>query len=277
MITRFFVWIVPSFASQAAGNVRPESRPKPSVLSHPAVVCDAGSTGSRVFGYYVPLSQSGVEEEVQVELLGTTSIGISVYARDGLYEEAADSVITPLREGIRLLGAEVPIYIFATGGVRSLEEHRKEQLWVLISRRLEERLKDVHRGPISLRTLDGRDEALYGLLSSNYLLNGISSDELADPLLSPVGVLDLGGSSFEISLVGVDSIAGTHDDVLLTYKNLGMLQFRIRIGARDSKGVCRFGSVCFIRIYRSLILGEWRCMPGIDKTRTLEGTRVRRN
>lgn len=187
MITRFFVWILPSCASQAACNVRSESLSHPTGFRHPAIVCDAGSTGSRVFGFYVPLNESGVEEEVQVELLGTTSIGISVYAQDGLYDEAADSVLTPLREGIRLLGAEVPIYIFATGGVRSLEEHTKEQLWVLISRRLEDKLKDVHRGPISLRTLDGVDEALYGLLSSNYLLNGISSDELADPLLSPVG------------------------------------------------------------------------------------------
>ena len=217
---------------------------QPGTYYHAALICDAGSTGSRVFAFYVPSERLNSLHDVEVELMGRTQVGLSAYAGSGSVRNASDSLLPLLRKGIDRLGASVPIFVFATGGVRALEDTVKQALWASMKRDLTSALQAVHSGSLSVRTVDGLDEALFGLLSSNYLLSDMTVNDIGSPLISPVSVLDLGGSSLEVSLVGPDKIAGSNDDVLISFKTLGMSQFRERVSIVDGAGACNFGTVC---------------------------------
>ena len=210
---------------------------------HPAIICDAGSTGSRVFGFYVRNNATNAGDEVEVELMGRTQVGLSVYAESGWMKNATESIIPLIRKGITRLGPTVPIYIFATGGVRQLEASVKKMLWESLDKNLRIALLGEHTGLLSMETVDGAEEALFGLISANYLLSEIGISSIHHPLESPVSVFDLGGSSLEVSLAGPDRIVGSRDDVLVSFRSLGTHQVRRKIEALDIDGRCLFGSV----------------------------------
>ena len=234
-------------------------------FEHPAILCDAGSTGSRVFALHVPKSSNMSSTEPVVELIGRTTIGLAEFAMKGSFELAADSILPLLIKGITRLGPSAPIYIFATGGVRVLKNSIKDRLFASMRDDLGRTLADKHTGALSLRTVDGIDEALYGLLASNYLLGDVAASNLSIPLKDPIGVMDLGGSSLEVSLVGEDQIVGTSDDILVSYKSLGLTQFRERLQILDETGTCRFETVCDHRpltIFTVFNLGQRCCMSG---------------
>lgn len=214
-------------------------------MVHPAVICDAGSTGTRVFAFHVPISPDADPQPV-IDLIGRTNRGLSEFAVVGDFRGASESVIPLLMKSITRLGPDVPIYLFATGGVRSLEETVKSTLWSTIAADIPAAIGSIHRGTFELRTVEGIDEALYGLISSNFLLSDLPLSNLGNVISQPVGVLDLGGSSLEVSLVGRDNIVGSHDDVLRTYKSLGLSQFRERVRVKDVLRSCEFGNVRFM-------------------------------
>jgi hypothetical protein len=213
-----------------------------SSLTHPAVICDAGSTGTRVFAFHIPAS-TGADTQPIIDLVGRTNRGLSEFAAAGDFRGASDSVIPLLMKGITRLGPDVPIYLFATGGVRSLDDKLKSKLWSSIASDIPAAIGKLHRGTFELRTVEGIDEALYGLISSNFLLSDLPLSNLAKTISHPVGVLDLGGSSLEVSLVGRDNIVGSHDDFLRTYKSLGLARFRERIRVKGDLKSCEFGNV----------------------------------
>lgn len=225
---------------------------------HPAILCDSGSTGSRVFAIHVPFRQNQTGIFPVVELLGRTEVGISELARNGMFERAPESLSPLILRGIARLGASAPIYVFGTGGVRSLSTTVRTQLMGAIQRGLLERLSDVNHGPIHVRTVDGIDEALYGLLAANFLLNSVSIQNLTSPLASPIAVMDLGGSSLEVALVGDDMVAGTADDVLVSFKSLGLVAFRDKMHVATSERPCRFENVCEPRLTDDIqFIGQW--------------------
>ena len=209
-----------------------------------AVVCDAGSTGTRVYAFYIPVRNLIHEDHPVVEPLGRTERGMSELATLGLFHNATLDVLPFLQKGIRRLGPNVPVYIFATGGVRSLDSRIKDELWTSLRNNLDEALVDTYYGELTLRVVEGADEAMYGLISSNYLVGGLSLRNDALPLASPVGVLDLGGSSLELALVGDDMRPGTEDDLLVSFRSLGMYQFRQLVEKIDSSAYCKFETVC---------------------------------
>ena len=212
----------------------------------PAIICDAGSTGSRIFALFIPKIANVYSDEISVQLLGRTTTGLSTLAEAGLYAEAVASYGLLITRGLVLLGGSTPVYIFATGGVRQMAEDAIEKLWSEMARGLTNFLGDIHHGLITMRTLQGVDEALYGLISANYLVSNLPIAAINGILETPVGVLDLGGSSLELSLPGVDRMLGTHDDILLSFSSLGMSQARTAVGLRDHARVCEFGSVCIL-------------------------------
>lgn len=118
-----------------------------------------------------------------------------------------------------------------------------KRLWNELDSGFNLSLKGQHTGKVVLRTVDGADEALFGLISANFLLGGVQLSEIREILTNPVGVLDLGGSSLEVSIAGYDHILGTHDDVLVSFKSLGMSQGRLAVASMDESGKCQFGTV----------------------------------
>jgi len=218
----------------------------PESFIYPVMICDAGSTGSRVYAFHVPKLNGVPMKQPTVELLGRSERGMSEFAELNLFHNASETIIPFLRRGLKRLGSNVPIYVFATGGVRSLNSEKQAKLWEVLRADIELTLSGVHNATLSLMALDGIDEALYGLLSANYLLNDYIYETHPVSESVGVGVLDLGGSSLELSLVGPDLQAGTDDDVLISFKSLGLQQFRKRVEELDSQGVCRFETVCSI-------------------------------
>ena len=209
-------------------------------LYHPAIVCDAGSTGSRVFAFYVLKdNQNDDLGNVTVELMGRSGVGLSEFARSGMFDEATDSITPFITKGINRLGKSVPIYVFATGGVRQLPEELRERLWKHLASSLSASFHD-HLGKIELQILDGDDEALFGLISANYLVHDIRPTEIHTPLPDPVGVLDLGGSSLEVAIAGDDKIVGSHDDVLVSFTGLGLRKMWDKLSANNSSSLCLF-------------------------------------
>lgn len=208
----------------------------------PAIVCDAGSTGSRVFSFYLSSNGNTTNSyEVKINNLGKTPVGLSWYAEHGMLRNASDLLVPLLAHGVRMLGPDTPIYILATGGVRSLTNSLKNELWHVLKLELKSALSNLHKGLMHLRTLDGTDEAFFGLLASNYILGEMSLADLEKPMNDPVGILDLGGSSLEVSSAGDDQIIGTRDDILISFKSLGLERLRSRISAEP---FCDFGTVC---------------------------------
>lgn len=214
---------------------------------YPAIVCDAGSTGSRVFSFYLSSNGNSTNSyDVKIKNLGKTPVGLSWYAENGMFRNASDSLTPLLAHGLRMLGPETPIYILATGGVRSLTNSLKEELWHVLNLELKSALSNLHKGLMHLQTLDGTDEAFFGLLASNYILEQMSLADLEKPMKDPVGIVDLGGSSLEVSSAGDDQIIGTHDDILISFKSLGLERLRSLI---FEEPFCEFGTVC--RLYVS--------------------------
>ncbi len=228
-------------------------------VHHPAIVCDAGSTGSRIFAFYVlKTEQSDEIGKVVVELMGRSSVGLSEFAKSEAFDEAANSITPFITKGINRLGRNVPIYVFATGGVRQLPQESRDHLWKHLGISLSERFSD-HMGEINLQVLDGDDEALFGLLSANYLVHNISLRDINSPLSDPVGVLDLGGSSLEVAIAGDDQIVGSHDDVLVSFTSLGLRKMWDKLVSTNSSTVCLFevgnGAECRKAI-RSIITND---------------------
>jgi len=159
-----------------------------------------------------------------------------------LYEAATTSLVPFLQKGLVRLGPNTPIYIFATGGVRQLSQHLKDEMWQYMEERLLVLLDVNHTGRLKLTTVHGNDEALFGLLSANYLLGEAEPTMMHLPLHETVGVFDLGGSSLELSMAGQDNVIGSDDDVLISFKTMGLQQMRSRINTKDGEGYCLFES-----------------------------------
>ena len=227
-------------------------------VSHPAIICDAGSTGSRVFAFYVLDHDGSTEGNVVVELMGRSSIGLSEFADSLNFEGASETILPFISKGISRLGNKTPIYIFATGGVRQLPEIVRESLWENLTTKLHG-VFEAHQGALHIKVIDGDDEALFGLLSANYLLNDLPLSHINLPLSAPVGVLDLGGSSLEIAIAGDDRVVGTHDDILISFQNLGLKKMWLKLADMNVTSHCLFesgdGPACR-KVLREIVMND---------------------
>lgn len=220
-------------------SVSPNAEPlNLSAEAYPTIICDAGSTGSRIFGYHV------ANKLVHMELMNRTQVGLSEYARSGEFDKATDSLLPGIFRGLRRLGQKSQIYIMATGGVRQLETHIRDELILRLRQGIELALGDRFSDRIHIRTVEGIDEALFGLLSANYLVGSLSVDDVKSVLKSPIGVLDLGGSSLEVSLAGPDSAIGSEDDVLVSFKSLGTNRVKEALLRNGMFEKCELATVC---------------------------------
>jgi hypothetical protein len=236
-----------SITEDASRNISEDHREAAQIRS-PAIICDAGSTGTRVYSYYIHVVTDSEARPI-VELLGRTEEGISELAERGQVGLISLKIAPLIRSGLIRLGPDTPVYIFATGGVRLMDEKLRTELWEVMRMDMEIALAGIHGGYLALQVLDGTDEALYGLLAANYIVGDYNPSMPTDVLSSSVGVLDLGGSSLEVSLVGDDLKPGTEDDVLISFGTLGIYKFYDQFQLLDGSGSCDFG-----RVFLSMLL-----------------------
>ena len=204
--------------------------------SFPAIVADAGSTGTRVYAFHL------TEEGVDMSLLGKITPGLSTFAERDEIAKVADLLAPLLDRGARRLGGRaVPVHVLGTGGVRSLAQPLQSALWTRLRAELTTRTSAAV-GALVLDAIPGTKEAFYGLVSVRHLTGG------------NFGVLDLGGSSAEIAHAGVDDTAGSEDDLLVTHAQLGTEKIRAEASeaCTFSKGDSAAGRRCTERIKQVL-------------------------
>ena len=206
---------------------------------HAAIVCDAGSTGTRVYSFRT--SDDGLNQ-VEMKLLGKITPGIAKYSINYQLDEFVDKFTKLVSAAINTYGLDIPVIVLGTGGVRNLSENQQLSLWKTFRQNLLPKLPG-YSGDLKLEAIEGTAEAFYGLVSANHIFE------------SGIGVLDLGGSSVEIAHVGEDGIVGTSDDVLVTHAQLGTEKIR-----GTAAGFCDFGHTsnggrCRTRI-REIILEQ---------------------
>jgi guanosine-diphosphatase len=180
-----------------------------------AVVCDAGSTGTRAYVYSLA---AGAGARVQAQRAAKVKPGLSTFgsrpseAVDYLMELVADA--TPLVPAH--LRSRTPLFVRATAGMRLLPSDQQQAVYDALFEGLRARQGPGGGCPFVIRrenfaTLTGDEEGFFGLLAVNYLKDTLGPDLLPATAAATsggglggrprgiIGALDLGGSSTQIS------------------------------------------------------------------------------
>ena len=186
-----------------------------------AILCDAGSTGTRLYVYYksggasmLRGSASSVGDDNHDEKRQDdvhTQVGLKV--KPGLSALApsavADYLLPSLLEARGMIPSEhhstTPVYVYATAGMRLLPEKDQQDLYDALADGLEESIVPFRIDRENFRTIDGDDEGYFAALSVNYLSKRLGSDLIirhpgtdGSIAMSLLGALDLGGASAQI-------------------------------------------------------------------------------
>jgi guanosine-diphosphatase len=165
------------------------------------LMLDAGSTGSRIHVYR--FNNCGATPELEDEVFKMTPVlkggsGLSAYASDP--EDAAKSLDVLMDVALEhvpdKLKACTPVAVKATAGLRALGPDRSEQILKAVRHRLETKypFPVVSEEKGGVEVMDGKYEAVYAWITTNYLLGKIGG-----PDDSPTAaVFDLGGGSTQI-------------------------------------------------------------------------------
>ena len=189
-----------------------------------AVVCDAGSTGTRAYVYSLG---SAWHARVHAQLAAKVTPGLSTFGTRP--HEAVDYLMQLVTAAAPLvpphLWSQTPLFVRATAGMRLIPEEQQQGLYDTLFSGLRARQaqdkSEAGAVPFLLRrenfaTLTGDEEGFFGLLAVNYLKRVIGADLMPDmgkPDLETalihrkymngqpwlIGSLDLGGSSAQIS------------------------------------------------------------------------------
>ncbi|XP_031573081.1 ectonucleoside triphosphate diphosphohydrolase 1-like [Actinia tenebrosa] len=164
-----------------------------------AVFCDAGSSGIRIkvyeliVGVHAPIKVSDVKE-LDVPKPNKAKPGLSAFADSvsdiGSYLDdlidSAKKVVPADRQ------ASTPIYLYATAGMRLLEDDEKNAVINEVNQLLsDESFSPFHFEKDFVKIISGQEEALYGWITVNFL-KGIFSQKTSG---GSCGALDLGGAS----------------------------------------------------------------------------------
>lgn len=262
-----FVWISVPIFGRAVVN--------------PMIVADAGSTGTRVFVFYYDGSEI-VSHRAAKLLPGVSGLFKSSSVSGGGVNSAIEQYLVPgvrkAKEFIHGLRApvsgesKVPIYIYATGGVRSMSRAAREELLGTMRSVVQAEDREAHElGLVHVGEISGHAEAVYGLLSASYI-NGLLTSggpiNRENVYNCTTAVLDLGGSSLEVASAGLDERIGTDDDVLISYADFGIeasfekVERAVRNGELKNIGIsenpCVFrgdGELC-MKAIRKVIIGD---------------------
>lgn len=158
-----------------------------------SIYIDAGSTGTRL-GLY------SCERDLNAEPIVTELGSISTRSGQGLHEflprlEAISDYLEPLLSfAEKKIGTaqmkEVPIFLYATGGMRTLSKIDQDKIYAEVLSYLQgtRKLKNVF-----VKSIEGNEEGLFAWLTVNYHLGNLKESR------SSVGVIDMGGETLQIA------------------------------------------------------------------------------
>lgn len=166
-----------------------------------AIVVDAGSTGSRAFIFRFSLDNDGRRSITSIKGMKVMP-GLSSFSKS-----SADDVVGYLLPTFIDAAVIIPkschkstkVYIKGTAGFRLLPEEDQLYIWNC----LHDGLQSNKRVPFviekeNLGTIDGKFEAYYAVLASNYVAGSVDGDLLRVEGKAMVGALDMGGSSTQL-------------------------------------------------------------------------------
>lgn len=160
------------------------------------IVCDAGSTGTRLYIYHI--KQDG---EIQAHRGTKKTPGLSSFYN---YPEDTVEYLRPLLEKAVETGfipeADLPntqLFIRATAGMRLLDEKKQNAIYDAIVEGFPSLGLPFSLPRSHLSTISGDDEGYYALVAINYLMGRVD-DKLVKSGGNLVGALDIGGSSTQI-------------------------------------------------------------------------------
>ena len=182
-----------------AGEAGPSSSAPPLPASPYVILCDAGSTGTRLYVYSLPPFGQHVSSNptdlpydmhaVQIQEGPKIKPGLSAQtpATAGTYLlpafEAALGMIPPEYH------ASTPVYVYATAGMRLLDAQLQTDIYDSLAEGLLSH-PDVVPFKVereNLGTIDGEDEGYFAALAVNYLGGVIGSDLVTLPALPEKG------------------------------------------------------------------------------------------
>ncbi|MGQ3891031.1 multidrug DMT transporter permease [Legionella sp. CNM-4043-24] len=177
-------------------------------------VVDAGSTGSRlhVYSYDLDANQAPVNITERWSKKSTPGIA-SLESQKSALDASLDSLFTGLTIH------NIPVYFYATAGMRLLPQPRQQKMYALI-RDWFDHQSDVQL--VQAKTITGSDEGLFGWLAVNYQTGGLTNERAL------VGVMDFGGASVQISFPVTDSSSLDPDSLRQVHVNGQRLTLFVR-------------------------------------------------
>ena len=160
------------------------SEPPPSSSPY-VILCDAGSTGTRLYVYSLPSASShevSIQEgpKIRPGLSSQTPATVGTYLLPAF--EAAREMI-PVE-----FHATTPVYVYATAGMRLLPSQLQTEIYDALATGLNAPEVRGPGGPVpfvvqreNLGTIDGTDEGYFAALAVNYLSGVIGSDLITLP------------------------------------------------------------------------------------------------
>jgi len=192
---------------------------------HCLSIVDAGSTGSRLHTYAYDLDNN--HYPIHINEIWVKKIKPGLSALD-LNESTINDYLTRLLDDAPQ--KKMPIYFYSTAGMRLLSNAKQQLANETIRHWFDE---NQQWSLMEAKTINGQEEGVYGWLAINYQLGNFDDTNSAKHI--PVGVLDIGGSSVQVTfpvtnmgginkadLYSVD--AGGHHFVLFAHSFLGLGQ-----------------------------------------------------
>lgn len=221
------------------------------------IICDAGSTGTRMYLFKSVISEDASGHEVM--RVSTTKIGKK---KPGLsaYADRPQEAFPPLLELFAKVRDKVPqehwastsVSVLGTAGMRSLPPEKVQPVYTAVKEGLVSSSLYVFSAGedlLRLRSLSGTEEGIFAMLSVNFLVGRLDHKLMptekgtSSPLL---GILDLGGSSTQIAVLPHPSMRDLFSADVRSYASYGMEQMRSRLdGHRVAAG--EKTSPCYFR------------------------------
>lgn len=171
------------------------------VQHHCVAIVDAGSSGSRLHIYTYD------EDAKHAPIHITEQWSKKIRPGFALVEARSNEVANYLNQLFSNAPVNnLPVYFYATGGMRMLPQPKQQQLYGLLnnwfSNQTQWRL-------IKAKTITGTEEGLYGWAAVNYQLG-----RLNDTQKDLVGIMDMGGASVQIAFPLPESLPINTSDVI---------------------------------------------------------------
>lgn len=202
-------------------------------------ICDAGSTGTRLYIFDLDISKSTAKSL----FVKKTKPALTTYASNP--SDAVPPLLELFKEGAekvpKMKRPRVQVMIVGTAGMRMLDEEVQDRIWKAVRDGI--MAKDsgfpFSKMKLETRTASGVEEGTWALTTANFLTGRVTHSMIATHEKEhPIGLMDLGGGSTQIA-VPTEMGAVVH-----SYLGFGMTHIREQIH-NESRGGEDLG--CYMR------------------------------